>query len=156
MSGANVAIAANLNSCGSLSIEGKAALVAKMQDYNSILDSLVICIFSALRIKPSQFVRLLNSITGWNIDLSEFMLIGERIFNLKRTFNVRRGISRKDDTLPPRLLTHKRLGHGFGVPFLGVMLSECYSYRGWSEEGIPAKKKLKELGLEECLQFSPF
>ncbi|MEM2513724.1 MAG: aldehyde ferredoxin oxidoreductase family protein [Candidatus Bathyarchaeia archaeon] len=139
-----------------LSTEGKAELVAKMQDYNSMLDSLVVCIFSALRIKPSQFVRLLNNIIGWDMDLSDFMLAGERIFNLKRMFNVRRGISRKDDTLPPRLLTHKRPGHGFGVPFLGAILSEYYMYRGWSEEGIPTKKKLKELGLEECLQFSPF
>ncbi|MEM2465310.1 MAG: aldehyde ferredoxin oxidoreductase family protein [Candidatus Bathyarchaeia archaeon] len=134
-----------------LSIEGKAELVAKVQDYNSMLDSLVVCIFSALRIKPSQYVKLLNNVTGWNIHLSEFMLIGERISNLKRMFNVRRGISRKDDTLPPRLLTHRRLRHGFGVPFLGAMLSEYYSYRGWSEEGIPTEKKLKELGLEELL-----
>jgi aldehyde:ferredoxin oxidoreductase len=27
------------------------------------------------------------------------------------------------------------------------MLGEYYEYRGWTEEGIPAPEKLKELGL---------
>jgi aldehyde:ferredoxin oxidoreductase len=137
-----------------LAIEGKAELTVKMQNYSNVLDSLVVCIFSARRIKPSQFVELLNSVTGWNMSLAEFMLVGERVFNLKRMFNVKRGVSRKDDTLPPRLLTHKR--QTSGVPFLGAMLNEYYSYRGWSEEGIPTKKKLKELDLQECLPFTPF
>lgn len=137
-----------------LDMEGKGELTAKMQDYSNVLDSLVVCIFSARRIKPSQLVELLNSVNGWNIDLREFMLVGERVFNLKRMFNVIRGISRKDDTLPPRLLTHKR--RLSGVPFLGAMLNDYYNYRGWSEEGIPTRKKLEELGLDECIPFSPF
>jgi len=69
-------------------------------------------------------------------------------------FNVRRGISRKDDTLPPRILTKKLVYEG-GVegklPFLGFMLNEYYSWRGWSDEGIPTQEKLLQLGLEECL-----
>ncbi|MEM2104533.1 MAG: aldehyde ferredoxin oxidoreductase C-terminal domain-containing protein, partial [Candidatus Bathyarchaeia archaeon] len=136
-----------------LAIEGKAELTAKMQNYSNVLDSLVVCIFSAARIRPSYFVELLNSVTGWNMGLAEFMLVGERVFNLKRMFNVRRGVSRKDDTLPPRLLTHKR--QMSGVPFLGAMLNDYYNYREWSEEGIPTRKKLKELNLEECIPFSP-
>jgi len=58
-----------------------------------------------------------------------------------------------EDTLPPRLLTHKR-GKGGAADsfrFLGLMLNKFYSYRGWSEEGIPTKEKLAELGLEQCL-----
>jgi len=135
--------------------EGKGILTAKAQDFGCILDSLVICEFLSHShgVEPSYLVELLNSATGWDMDLNEFMLTGERIFNLKRMFNVRRGISRKDDTLPPRILTQKRGSGGAAesLPFLGAMLSEYYSHRGWSEEGIPTKEKLIILGLEECL-----
>ena len=138
--------------------EGYGVLCAKTQDFGSMLDSLVVCLLGLAgegkSVQPSRFAELLNSAFGWDMDLDEFMLIGERICNLKRMLNVRRGISRKDDTLPPRILTHKRGGTNAAsenLPFLGLMLNEYYKYRGWSEEGIPTKEKLYELGLEECL-----
>ncbi|MFC2059739.1 aldehyde ferredoxin oxidoreductase family protein [Chloroflexota bacterium] len=133
--------------------EGKGTLTAKMQDFSCMINSAVVCIFLVPKVPPSHFVELLNRATGWDMDLSEFMMTGERIFNLKRMFNVRRGISRKDDTLPPRILTHKRGSGGAAdsLPFLGLMLNEYYLYRGWSEEGIPTKEKLSQLGLKECL-----
>lgn len=135
--------------------EGKGALVAKTQDFGCLLDSLTLCCFLSMIqwVQPSHHAELLNSATGWDMDLDEFMLTGERIFNLKRMFNVRRGISRKDDTLPPRILTHKLVKGGTrgNLPWLGLMLNEYYSFRGWSEEGIPTKEKLTQLGLTECL-----
>lgn len=139
-------------------MEGKGVLTAKTQNFGCMLDSLVVCMFLSTlqRVQPSNFVELLNRATGWDMDLSEFMTAGERIFNLKRMFNVMRGISRKDDTLPPRILTHKRGtgGAAESLPFLGLMLNEYYSYRGWSEEGIPTEQKLTELGLKECMHLA--
>jgi len=78
------------------------------------------------------------------------MRVGERIFNLKRLYNIREGISRKDDTLPPRILIHKRRSGGSAdaLPPLGELLSQYYSYRGWNEFGIPSREKIIELGLE--------
>ena len=63
------------------------------------------------------------------------------------------GISRKDDMLPPRILTQRLTEGGTrgNLSQLGAMLHEYYAFRGWSEEGIPAKEKLTQLGLEECL-----
>jgi len=77
------------------------------------------------------------------------MKIGERLYNLKRLYNVRCGISRKDDTLPSRILTHKR---GPNLPHLGRMLHDYYSFRNWNEIGIPSREKLKELGLDKEAQ----
>ncbi|UCE75390.1 MAG: hypothetical protein JSV56_06735, partial [Methanomassiliicoccales archaeon] len=112
------------------------------------INSVVICSFLVYKIPPTYIVELLNSITGWDMSFDEFMITGERIFNLRRMINVRRGISRKDDTLPPRILTHKLEGGTMGnLPFLGLMLNEYYAHRGWSEEGIPTKEKLAKLGL---------
>ena len=99
-------------------------------------------------VRPSDFREWLNQATGWNIDLEEFNKIGERIFNLKRMINVRRGISRKDDTLPARFLFQKHTKSAYPLNlFLRGLLDDYYSYRGWNQEGIPTKEKLKKLGL---------
>jgi aldehyde:ferredoxin oxidoreductase len=93
----------------------------------------------------------LNLITGWGMDISEYMKAGERIFNLKRLYNVRLGVSRKDDFLPYRFLTLNRTGEDLTnqLPPMGKLLSDYYAYRGWSEEGIPTASKLEALGLDQ-------
>ena len=82
----------------------------------------------------------------------EFLKAGERIFNLKRLYDVREGISRKDDTLPARLLMHPRGGgSGDNLPRLNEMLKDYYRLRSWDEFGIPTKEKIKDLDLKEYL-----
>jgi aldehyde:ferredoxin oxidoreductase len=78
--------------------------------------------------------------------------VGERIFNLERAFNVREGFSRKQDTLPRRMLTealHTRGAPGEGqiVQFQDKFLDSYYQLRGWTLEGIPTREKLDSLGL---------
>lgn len=130
-------------------VEGKGKLVFVTQNLMSMFDSLKCCkfvIFGGLTVRP--LVDCLNYVTGWDFDIDEFMKAGERIFNLKRLYNVRCGISRKDDTLPERILTLMREGGAEGkLPPLGVMLNEYYKCRGWDEFGIPTREKVKELGL---------
>lgn len=129
-------------------ISGKGILTAKTQDYMGMLDSLEICkfiMFGGMGI--SNFIKWYNYVTGEDMDVSSFMKTGERIFNLKRLYNVACGMSRKDDFLPPRILTWKKVGEGLSsnLPPLGAMLGEYYDYRGWSEDGIPSKEKMEEL-----------
>ena len=137
--------------------EEKAVLTAKTQHLGAVLNSFGICmLLSSVRGLPSSHLaELANNIIGWNMNVDELLLAGERIFNLIRMVNVRRGISRKDDTLPPRILTHKLEtgGTAGSLPFLGKMLNEYYLYRGWSEEGIPTRGKLRQLGLTQCLSL---
>jgi aldehyde:ferredoxin oxidoreductase len=68
-----------------------------------------------------------------------------------------RGVSRKDDRLPPRT-TQQPIPSG---PSRGMycppqefnaMLQEYYHLRGWDGNGIPTPEKLKALGLEEVLK----
>ena len=131
--------------------KGKAKMVADMQDLMSLFDSLHLCkftLFAGMSVEP--LLKCLNLITGWHITKEEFLKTGERIFNLKRLYDVREGISRKDDTLPARLLTHPRGGgSGDNLPHLNEMLRDYYRVRGWDELGIPTKEKIKELDLEE-------
>jgi len=135
-------------------VEGKAEFVFKMQNLMSMIDSLTCCKFvihGGVTVEPLR--EFLNYVTGWSIDTGEFLKTGERIFNLKRLYNVRCGISRKDDTLPPRILTHKRGGGTNILPFLNLMLSEYYQLRGWDEFGIPTEEKLEELGLKKFKSY---
>ncbi len=129
-------------------VSGKGILAAKTQDYMGVLDSMEICKFMLFGgIGISTYIEWYNYVTGEEMDVDRFIKTGERIFNLKRLYNVKCGISRKDDFLPPRILTWKRVGEGLSsnLPPLGTMLGEYYEYREWSEDGIPSKEKLDEL-----------
>ena len=131
-------------------VEGKGVLAAKTQNLMGMMDSLKLCKFILFGgITLTHIVKWYRDVTGREMGIEDFMRAGERIFNLKRLYNVRLGISRKDDTLPFRSLTFRRIGKGItpNLPPLGQMLSEYYEYRGWSEDGIPTPEKLKELGL---------
>lgn len=131
--------------------EGKAEFTVKMQNLMNVLDSFVACKFSMFReaISVTHFLDWYNLITGHGIDLDELMVIGERGFTLKRLINNRRGVTRNDDILPPRMRTLKRIGEdvSLDVPPLAPMLSDYYQIRGWTEEGRPGPETLDRLGL---------
>lgn len=132
--------------------EGKGEMTAKMQNLMSLFDALGVCKFALFgSMRPHHLVEWLNDITDWNFSLEEFMKAGERLYNLKRLFNIRRGISRKDDVLPIRLLTQRRGEGGTPkeLPNFGTMLADYYAYRGWNDEGMPTAPKIAELGLTE-------
>jgi aldehyde:ferredoxin oxidoreductase len=132
--------------------QGKGEFIAKFQNVMGMFDSLSFCKFLVYGLGDSiikTMVDWTNSITGWDMTFDEFMLTGERIFNLKRMYNVRLGISRKDDVLPPRIRSHRRGtgGSADNLPHIGYMLSDYYQYRGWDEFGIPTHETLKKLEL---------
>ncbi len=132
-------------------IEGKGQMVARAQNWMSMMDSLKICKFSAIgKTTMHQMAEMLSYITGWDFGFEEFEQAGERIFNLKRLYNMRLGMNRADDVLPKRILAEPRPAGGSAgfLPPLEGMLDEYYAARGWDNNGIPGAEKLAELGLE--------
>lgn len=135
--------------------EGKAEMVYHAQNLMCMFDAMKMCkfaLFGGLTI--THMVNFLNYTTGWDMDTKEFMSAGERLFNLKRLYNVRCGISRKDDRISDRILTQKRKegGAAENLPPLGKMLGEYYEFRRWTPEGIPTKEVLLELDLAEYIE----
>lgn len=129
---------------------GKAQVVYDFQNYLSVYNPLGLCKFIVKGLTgPETVVEWLNLAMGWDWDSDDLIRAGERLFNLKRMINLRLGITRVDDTLPRRLLTHARpTGSAAGVlPDLEAMLEECYQLRGWTAEGVPTEEKLRDLGL---------
>jgi aldehyde:ferredoxin oxidoreductase len=129
------------------STKDKAIWVKDLQDLNAVIDSLVLCHFSNFAWGTELYAEMLSLTTGWEIDISELLTTGERIFNLERLFNIREGFSKSDDTLPKRLL-HEPQQQGAAVK-LKEMLEEYYALRGWGRDGIPKHEKLRWLGLEK-------
>jgi len=130
--------------------EGSARLCYDFQNYMGIFNPLGLCKFLfPAEVGPKMISRWISNITGWDMDMDELMTTAERIFNLKRMYNFKLGISRKDDTLSPRILAEPRPdGWARGVvPYLGKMLSEYYQLRGWTKLGVPTVETLDKLGL---------
>jgi len=130
--------------------------IRKSQYFTAVGDSMVICRFTAERgfglMLGDEIVKALNFVTGWDISLDELETIGERVYNLERMINVARGVSRKDDTLPHRVMNEPipegpAKGRYCRREDLDAMLDEFYRLRGWSADGIPTDEKLAELGL---------
>ena len=130
--------------------EGKAQMVIDDQNLYCAKWSLVVCDFYAIGYE--NIARLASAATGWKLSVDDMKIIGERIWNLIRLFNVREGLTRKDDTLPYRISNDplkggKADGHVVKPEDFHKMLDEYYKLRGWDSEGRPSKEKLRELDL---------
>jgi len=128
------------------SLKGLAAKVA--QDLSAIHNSTAICMFAGMALQPSHVGILLGLVAGQPHNTQTILQAGERIINLQRAFACREGISRKDDTLPKRLLTPLPDGGAAGkAADLEYQLNEYYQLRGWDDNGIPTQERLEVLGL---------
>jgi aldehyde:ferredoxin oxidoreductase len=130
--------------------DGKAQLAVKMHDLMVLYDGLGICKFYiVVSYGPTIMAEWLNYCTGWKVSPDELMRTAERTFTLKRMINVARGLSRKDDYLPRRLLAVPQRDDIGPVDPQGMerMLTEYYRLRGWDEKGAPTKERLKALQL---------
>ncbi len=141
---------------GDPGFDGQAAYCVHSQNYTACGDSLVVCRFVMERGFGPPFdefiVDVMGAVTGWEMTREEIKTIGERIYNLERLINVRRGLDRSKDTLPYRV-THEPISAGPSKgrycpeETLQKLLDEFYQLRGWDSNGKPTRAKLAELNL---------
>jgi len=132
-------------------IKGKAEVVKDIQDTVNAIFTLVSCRFAEFELPKEMFVKLLNSASGLNYNLEEFIKVGEKLWNLERLFNIGAGMTKKDDQLPSRCFDPLPLKDGetrMKREDFEDMLKEYYSLRGWDTNGVPTKAKLKTLGID--------
>jgi aldehyde:ferredoxin oxidoreductase len=127
----------------------KAKNVAIHQDWRTIGNALVLCLF--VNVPPETVLELINPACGFDWCLNDLLEAGERGWNLKRVINIRLGLTRRNDTLPKGLL-HPYRDHPEGadgyVPDFENMIEAYYQVRGWdTTTGYPLKEKLISLGL---------
>lgn len=129
--------------------EGKAELVKAFQDATAVVDSSGLCVFTTFAWTLNDIQPQIQAACEGDWSMEKLMLMGERIWNLEREFNLAAGFTAKDDTLPRRLLTEPaKTGPAKGmVNELGKMLPEYYKVRGWTAEGVPTPQTRQRLGL---------
>jgi len=136
-------------------VKGKAKPLKDMQELFTVLDCMVLCKFGARNAFANSWdnlTMLVNAATGHGYDVDGLKQVGERVWTLERLFNLREGLSKKDDTLPDRLFTvpiHDGPSKGAVVNRADFEseLEAYYAVWGWSPEGVPTPEAIERLGL---------
>lgn len=125
------------------------------------VDSLGICKYhttflGATHPNFEEWSRLIELITGLEMSPLDIWTAAERANNLERMFNIREGLTRKDDWLVDRYFD---LPNKLGIPAvrgcsidrdkLTKAIDEFYQHHGWDENGVPTEETLKRLGIDK-------
>ncbi len=106
-----------------------------------------------------DLVALVEAGTGWRSSLWELMKVGERRITLQRLFNLRAGLRRADDWLPPRMFepiaSGPLAGQRVDPEQLRAAIELLYAMAGWDAQGVPTRAKLAELDLEWAAPARP-
>ena len=120
--------------------KGRGKLVKDSEDIYALIDSLIICknAKGTLYKELADMAKLYTLVTGYEMTPEEFSFAGERINNLARLINIREGLSRKDDTLPWKVMNQPIPDDGpakgavVTQDELDLLLDDYYQARGWT------------------------
>jgi aldehyde:ferredoxin oxidoreductase len=132
------------------------SLAKTLMDWSAIANSLVWCLSAErlLNITLSEKVpEILHFVTGMDFDQSELIQIADRIHNLERSFNIREGLSDKDDILPQRFFNEEISennsdGKRIQKESLDKQIQAFYQAMGWDKHGVPSRSRLNSIGLK--------
>ena len=118
---------------------------ALLHDYRALYSSLISCFFS--NPPPLYMVELIKNLFGIDFNIEKMKIVGERIFNMKRLFNIKMGLTSKNDKIPKILLNPTKEGAIKGKsPDFEKLKEYYYQIRDWDPlTGKPNLNKLKEL-----------
>jgi len=130
----------------------------KYEELVSFSNSTIVCSYTAWVAYFSgaytypHIRKILQAITGREIDKEKMLKIGERNINLLKMLSSRENIGREKDYLPKRFTKPLPKGANANktVPEkeLQKTIDKYYKLRGWSKTG-PTEEKLKELEMAD-------
>lgn len=127
---------------------GKAEMVYLSENIGQMANAVCVCHFVHWTMGLTNLLKGFNAVTGYEMDLREFLKVGQRSWVLKRALNTIMGVTEKDDRLPRRILTPLTEGGAEGsVPDEGLMKRDYYRIRGLDKKGVPTPRSLTDLGL---------
>ena len=137
--------------------KGRGKLVKDSENVYALIDSLIVCknAKGTLYNELADMAKLYALVTGYEMTPEELSAAGERIITLARLINLREGLSRKDDTLPWKVMNQPIPDDGpakgamVTQDELDLLLDDYYQSRGWTLDGIPTKSQLNKLGMED-------
>ena len=124
--------------------------------YKMLIDGAGACLFGTQIGGNFPLCEWLNAATGWENSPEDYLVIGERIEQLRQAFTLREGLNPRIDFRPhPRLFGDPPASRG---PAKGITLdvealtNGFYQALGWDlETAKPNKDRLIQLGLEEVI-----
>ncbi len=139
--------------------EGKAPMTVEGQRLHTLVDILGTCKFNGAigvyGLTEEDYALMLSPLLGVDLSGEDLFLIADRVWNQEQAFNIRQGMSRKDDTIP-EMYMKEPLNAG---PLKGTliekekfeaMLDDYYRLRGWDVgTGTPTRETLERLGLKD-------
>lgn len=131
---------AELNDEASEDLKEKTAEFFNFENRNTLEDSLILCRFYQKFIGWQGMKSIVEATTGMQLDIDELVELGSRITTLVRRFNIREGLTEKDDKLPERLFNDAIGPENDRVADkqeLEIMKREYYNLHGWDEQGVP-------------------
>lgn len=131
--------------------ENMAKNTAIMYDYRALYNSLVLCLFC--NPEPHFLAEVMTTALGVEYDVEKMKKTGERIYTIKRLFNLKMGITPEDEKLPDILLRPLDEGGSAGKsPNYQKLKREFYKLRDWNlKTGYPSNQKLNELELNHLI-----
>jgi aldehyde:ferredoxin oxidoreductase len=128
---------------------------AKFHDYCNIINSAGHCKFMEFRgYTLTDLLETINACTGFNWTQDDLRRCGDRITQLQKLLNIRYGWKKEHDfQYPKRFMEPVNDGPAAGKIPIGLddAILDYYKVRGWDENGIPTKDKLKQVGLEDFI-----
>jgi len=126
----------------------------RSQNQYAALDSTGYCRFATGGFGKNGITELLSAITGSEWTEEDYLMTGERIYNLEKCFNYREGFRLRDDQIPDRFFTEPltegpKKGAALDREEFVRMMTEYYQERDWDPLTTkPNADKLLKLGLD--------
>lgn len=128
--------------------EGKGKMVVDLAVYNAVKFSLILCDFWPLEM--GTMAELMSLVTGKAFKEEDMNEIALRVIHIARAFNQREGFTRKEDTIPKRLVNEAlksgpAAGQKIPQEAFDQMLNDYYAVLGWNNDGIVPDKIIATL-----------
>ncbi|MFQ5911421.1 MAG: aldehyde ferredoxin oxidoreductase C-terminal domain-containing protein, partial [Thermoplasmata archaeon] len=138
------------------SYKGKERTVYFSDNIFAVVDSLGICKFICHGFNSPHFIdyprfgELIEAATGMRYGRRRLESVGKRVVDTERLFNIREGLTRRDDTLPKRYFDDPMplgvtKGHRIEREEFDALLSRYYKMRGWDEDGMLSSSRVEEI-----------
>ena len=141
--------------------EGKSRMVMWQEMCYMAVDCLGVCKYHTVFLSPNhlaftEFAKLIRLNTGLDFSEKDLWDISNRCYTIERLYNLREGMTRADDWLPDRYFDEPTK---LGLPVarnksidrdkFKKMIDEYYQLHEWDEAGVPTRKFLKRLEIND-------
>jgi aldehyde:ferredoxin oxidoreductase len=146
--------------------ETKEKVVSFHEECYAVADCTGLCKTPSVFFTPhllsfKEYARMLTEVAGISFTYEEMRDVGRRVYTLERLFNIREGMSRKDDYLseryyvePTPLGQETNRGKTIDREKYDKMLDAYYDWKGWDRDGNPTPETLKKIGLDDLEETS--